>query len=258
VLPEDNIWTLSDFKNQKLNNFKNNIHEYPDRYEYCVKAGYLEKYDGFQLHSIQLGDIFPILLELENKIMLVAIEFYKTLFNLEQVLTWLDGCNVYIGRAGQESYKINKCSQVSKVRKFKGHVVATYAKGNQIVELSASSIKEITKNYRYCYQRINIWKAKDRPSGVTVLLNGYYFKGIPKLEFSRPRDILISNGNRIMADYIDSYEDGLGFYRKEDSINPVVFLLDNTIVEIQITERNNGGKICVVKSKYYVMAIEKL
>ncbi|WP_161821798.1 hypothetical protein [Sporotomaculum syntrophicum] len=258
MVPEDNILTISDFINNKLNNIKKNINEYPDCYEYCFNTSYHEKYDEFQLHSIQLGDVFPILLEIDNRIILVAIKFYKNSFNLEQVLTWLDDCKVYIGRPGRDNYKINKCSTVSKVRKFKGHLVATYYKGNQAVELPAGNIKEITKNYRYSYQKMNIWKAKDRQSGVTVLLNGHYLQGIPKIEFIKSKDLIISNGNCIMADYIDVYKGGLGFFNQEDSLNPVAFLLDNSIVEIQITERNNGGKICVVKSKYYVIAIEKL
>ncbi len=258
MVSEDNILAISDFINKKLYNIKKNINEYPDRFEYCFNTGYQEKYDEFQLHSIQLGDVFPILLETDNRIVLVAIEFYKNSFNSEQVLTWLVNCKVYIGRAGRENYKINKCSKVSKIRKFKGHVVATYYRGNQTVVMPVDNIKEITNNYKYSYRKMNIWKAKDRQSGVTVLLNGHYLKGIPKIEFIKATDLIISNGNCIMADYIDVYEGGIGFFNQEDSLNPVAFLLDNSIVEIQITERNNGGKICVVKSKYYVIAIEKL
>ncbi len=255
----DNIFDINDIINYKLNNIKKNIREYHDRYEYCIKPDYGEKHNGVLLHSIQLGDIFPILLEMDNGIILVAIIFYKSSFNLEQVLTWLNTFKVYIGRAGQESYKISKCSKVLKSIKFKGQLIATYYKGNQVVELAAGAIKETTKNYKYKYQKINTWQATNTQSGVTVLLNGNILNGIPKIELVKSKDIIISNGNCIVADYIDAYGDGIGFYRKEDRLIPVAYLLNNnTTVEIQITKRTNGGRLCVVKYKYYVFDIKNI
>jgi len=96
----DNLITIGELMTRKREKFTKNIREFKDRYEYCLISEYEEKFNRFEAHSIQLGDVYPVVLEIEGKMVIASVEFYKNQYDIKQIITWLDLANIYFGKAG--------------------------------------------------------------------------------------------------------------------------------------------------------------
>jgi len=88
---------------------------------------------------------------------------------------------------------------------------------------------------------------------LTIKVNGERIRAIPRIEFDISKDIILSNGNLIVADYLDEYCEGIGFYKDEDPSIPIVFFLDyDTTVEIQIIPKESGSKVYIIEHQYVI------
>jgi hypothetical protein len=84
-----------------------------------------------------------------------------------------------------------------------------------------------------------------------IILNGKRIDTVPRIDFDLSKDFILSNGQFIVADYMDDYLGNIGFYRETDPVIPISYYLDNDApVTIQIDEGPDGSKICVVEQKY--------
>lgn len=249
----NNVINIGDIRGNRREILTKSIREYDDRYEYCIISEYEEKYQKFEAHSIQLNDVFSVILEVNNKMVLVSIEFYKNKFTIDQMITWLEFYKIYVGQMGEKPYTISDCSKVIAGLKFKGNILVLYQKGHNIIQLPESDYLEITDFFISNLQEINTGKTKGLQKGLIIRVNDEIVSEIPRFDFDMSRDIIISNGNCINADYIDEYSGGIGFYQEGDSAIPVAFLLDNnTTVDIEITQREDGSRICVVTHRYLI------
>lgn len=226
------------------------IREFEDRYEYC----YIEEYEGkfleFNVHAIPLANIQAILIEVDNRIELAALEFLKSDFSIEQVATWIHTYSLYLGDYKKATHFIEGCNKIINIIKFKGNVIAIYTKRNLVERIMAEEIPEITEKFKVEFQEIDTTKSKTLQHGLTILVNGEIFKVVPRIDFNRQKDMIISNGNVIKADFIDEYKGGVGFYRNDDT-NPIAFIIDHqTTVSIDLYEKDDNSQLCIVEHKY--------
>lgn len=242
---------IDELRKKRIEGITNNIREFEDRYEYCFIMDYEEKYSDFEVNAIPLLDIQVVLLEIDEKLELACIEFPKSNFNIEQIITWIQCENVYFGNREKANHTIERCGRLLKGIKFKGNVIAIYEKGNKSITLDINNYDEITETYNFEFNKIDTTKSKKLQNGLSIILNGQLVNEIPRIDFERDKDFLISNGNLIIADYIDDYCGGIGIYRHEDTSLPIVFFIDtNTTVYIDLYEKEDGSQVCIIEHKY--------
>lgn len=247
-----------ELKEKRIKSIVNNIREFEDRYEYCFIMDYEEKYLNFEVHAIPLLDIQVVLVEIGEKIELVSIEFSKENFNIEQIISWIQYESIYLGNKEKTNHIIEKCGRILKGIKFKGNVIVVYGKGNKSVVLDIGDYDEITEKYNVEFYKIDTTKSKKLQKGLSIILNGELVNEIPRIDFKRYKDMLISNGNVIIADYIDEYCGGIGIYRYDDESTPIVSFIDtNTTMYIDLYEKEDGAQVCIMEHRY-ILDIEVL
>lgn len=84
---------------------------------------------------------------------------------------------------------------------------------------------------------------------LTIILNGNPIQEMPQIKL-KPQDKIISNGNIIRADYIDKFNEGIGFYCEAQPL-PVAYI-ENFKTTVYIEFQNIGvDKIaCIIKYDY--------
>lgn len=247
------IAKIDELMEKRIKSIVNNIREFEDRYEYCFIMDYEERYLDFEVHAIPLLDVQVVLLEIKEKIELAAIEFYKSNFNIEQIITWIQYEDIYFGNREKVNHTIKRCDRVLEGIKFKGNVIAAYRKGNKSVTLDINDYDEITEIYNVQFNKVDTTKSKKLQSGLSIILNGELVNEIPRLDFEGNKDMLISNGNLIKADYIDEYCGGIGIFRYDNKSVPIVSFVDtNTTVYIDLYEKEDGAQVCIMEHKYIV------
>lgn len=122
--------------------------------------------------------------------------------------------------------------------------------------------KEILKQYQMTFTEEYIRSGTDKEEkknvkkyspSLCIKVNGQVVNEIPHIEFDMAQDILISNGNFIVADYIDEYCDSIGIYRNEDTSITVVFFLEtHTTINIEISYGKDGSKVCIIEHQYNI------
>lgn len=244
---------INELMEKRIKSIVNKIREFEDTYEYCFVMDYEEKYLDFEVHAVPLTNVQVVLLEIEEKFELASIEFSKSNFNIEQVITWVQCEDIYFGDRKKGNHMIDRCSRILEGIKFKGNVIAVYEKGNKSVTADINNFDEITEKYNVQFDKIDTTKSKKLQKGLSLILNGELVNEIPRIDFKRNKDMLISNGNLITADYIDEYSGGIGIYRYDDESVPIVSFIDtNTTVYIDLYEKVDGAQVCVIEYKYII------
>lgn len=250
-----NVIHFESIKNKADNEIIERLREFQDYYEYCIISKYEEKYTCFETNSIQINKVHAVTLETKDKFLLVGILFYKDLFDFEEVVNWLKVYNIkYVDN---ESFVKNANELIQGIH-FKGNTIVLYKKGNKNLSFKHEDFQEITKIYDIKMDRVNTTKSKsarkELPERLVIYLNDEEVDEIPRLEFDINKDYIICNGNLIKADYIDSFNHStIGFFRKQDPINPIAYLIDiYTEVFIELSEREDGASFCFIDYNYII------
>lgn len=243
---------VDELMKKRIEGIVNNIREFEDRYEYCLIMDYEDKCLDFEIHAVPLSDVQVVLLEIDEKVELASVEFSKSNFNIEQIVTWIQSEEIYFGDRKKAKHIIDRYSGIQAGIKFKGNVIALYEKGNKTVTLDTDNFHEITETFNVEFYKIDTTKSKKLQNGLSIILNGDLVNQIPRIDFERPKDMLISNGNLIKADYIDEYCGGIGIYRYDET-EPIISFIDaNTTVYIDLYKKTNGAQLCVIEYKYII------
>ncbi|MCZ2260649.1 hypothetical protein [Sporosarcina sp. G11-34] len=253
-LPPTNLFKkpYDELMEKRIEQFAKQIIEFQDRYEYCFIPSYAEKYGDFNIHGVPIDGVNTIIVELKDELKLLSVEFDKEHFTIEQIIIWLQQMGVYIGNKYKANHFIEDGYRIINAFKFTGHIMALYIKGKEILELDTEELEEITEDYGLKYVKVDPKKSKGLNLELTILLNYERVLEIPRLEFDRENDRVISNGNLLRIDYIDAYNNGIGFYRYDD-LEPIVVILDQkTTVEINIFKTENNHKICNIEHHYII------
>lgn len=234
---------------------KYNIIEFDDYYEYRIIRGYEEKYQNFEVYSLPLLNVFAVVLKTKYRFLLVGMQFFKDKFNIDQIQDWLDKYNILY--VPNDNYIINASRVVLGIR-FMGNNIVLYTKGSTKAYFLEEEFPEVTETCDFYTRRINTARSKSvRGQGeekkIIVYLNEKRIDYIPRIDFDRARDYIICNGLLIRADYLDKYNNSIGFYNKENSKEPISVIADSeTEVYIEQYTREDGADICIIDYRYVI------
>ncbi|MFY0544977.1 hypothetical protein [Brevibacillus sp. H7] len=227
----------------------------PDCYEYCFLPDYELKYDSFQSQSIQMLEFFFTLLELKNKTLFVSVQF-PLHYDTDRIQEFLEYYTFSYDENDEKGYYVKNTLEIVEGKLFKGKPLVIGRRGRKKLYYDVSDFIEVTAQYNQYHQIVNTGQAeivdmvKKKP---VIILNGRRIDTVPRIDFDLSKDLILSNGQFIVADYLDDYCGNIGFYSASDPAIPVSYYLDNdTPVYIQIDEGADGSKICVVKQKYHL------
>jgi DNA polymerase len=238
---------------KKINSFR----ELNDSYEYCLITTEYENYfKGYAWNVISMADVFASIMEKEGRFVLASIEFPKKTFDLNKVSLWLKQYNLVLQNSLTGVLKGAK--KIIGGNLFKGNPVLLYEIGINDIKYDANNYDEITVQ---CVSQIKQFHSsqskeitEDKLRGkeeINIILNGDKLNYVPKITFDLTKDLVISNGHVMVADYIDDYCGGIGFYQVGDPSLPVAFMIDpKTTAYIDIEERDDGSKICIIEYSY--------
>jgi len=226
------------------------IRESNDYYEYMILPNY-EELDAIQeIHGVALDQINVVVVENIVGFNLVSIEFPKRLFTLEQTTDWLLRKNIYFSDETKRNHPISGVEKITDAVLFFGHVIAEYTKGQDVLNIDTSELSEITELYTKQNKKVNTKHLKKLANRFTVNIDGKEVIEFSSLQFDRKRDMIISNGMIIYADYIDLYKNGLGFFVYTQD-KPIAQIVDEqTQVDIRTYLDANANQICVIEYSY--------
>lgn len=247
---------LLDLDNYRNKEKMDKIREFPDYYEFCIIEGYEDKYENFIAHGIPLGPINLQLFELKNRIVLVSLEFSKEQFDLDDVLMWLNNYEVLLGEKGKGKNSISNSNVIIEGLRFKGYPLVLYEVGNRRISYHPDKFPEITELYSIQPQTIDTTKSKKVSTELSIFYNDEQVKVIPRIDFSK-EDLIICNGQCILADYLDEYDNTIGFYRNNSPI-PVAYVADKaTTINIHLEDdelwwwdEKEYSRRCIVEYQY--------
>ena len=240
-------------QNKKQNQLRAQIREFADYYEYCFIKDYEDKYDDFEIHSVELGQVHAGLLVAGVKTVLTSILFFKDIFNLDQMLEWLELHSICI--ITDEDFI--KGSRVIDALLFNGRPIILFLKGNKKITIDTSKLVEVTETYEVYQEKINTSCSKylkskgEHPS--KIIVNGEVHLHIDRIELNKSSDLVFSNGNLIIADYIDYYMNKtLGFFRYNEE-HPIACIGDpDTDVYIDIYQKDDDSLVLYIDFKYII------
>ncbi|SES97507.1 hypothetical protein [Anaerobranca gottschalkii] len=197
------------------------------------KKGKYPKYQG-----VKLGEVYFIIEKNKKSYEVFAIHFPKDIFNLSDVVNWLNKYTYTFMDENIESFVVNDCCEVIEVIKLEGYFLILYQKGNESLIKKEEDFISLIKNHPL------------RDMKITLVLNGEQIYYIPKIKIDKRKDVLIVNGNCVVSDYIDEFNGNLGFYLQGNPALPLTFIFaEDTVVYIDILEREQG-KIFIVEYDY--------
>ena len=199
------------------------------------------------LTGIKVGDVYAMVYKnKDSQYKIEALHFYKDTYTLPQVVDWLDLYNVTAMADNQNTYLIEKCQTLKDISRIDNTFLIIYQKGDKSLEIE----NEDLLNY------IDPIKEEIRkPMDITLILNDEVIDYIPRIKVNKREDILIVNGNCIVADYIDEYNGNVGFYLNSNPSLPISFIFtEETHVYIDIILKDKG-KIIIIEYDYEIQLL---
>ena len=227
--------------------------EFDDYYEYCFLRNNEYDFPDYLSNSVQLNNINAVVMEKRAKMILYAVQFPKERFTLSQIVEWMQEYYIYLETKKELNTSIGDAEEIIQGVLYKGNPLILYKKGKKTLPYNPHNFIEITEEYTNLQTEVSPRRSKELnlDNQLKVVVNGKEVEGIPRLDFDLLTDLIISNGNLMVADYIDEYEGTIGFFSNEDPLIPVSFIIDQeTTVYIQIEKQENGSFICFVEHGY--------
>ncbi|TRY24798.1 hypothetical protein FOI68_14750 [Brevibacillus sp. LEMMJ03] len=253
---------IIDFSSEKNKHAikKGVLRRLPDCYEYCFLPDYEMKYDSFQSQSIQMLEFFFTLLELKNKTLFVSVQF-PLYYDTDRIREFLEYYTFSYDEKDEKGYYVKNALEIVEGKLFKGKPLVIGRRGRKKLYYDVSAFLEVTAHYNQYHQIVHTGQAEivDMVAKKPVIfLNGRRMNAVPRIDFDPAKDFILSNGQFIVADYMDDYCGTIGFYRKTDPVIPVSYYLDSDApVYIQLDEGADGSKMCVVEQKYNLDSLIK-
>lgn len=236
----------------------NTLREFKGYYEYCFINKYEEKYPYFETESIQLEDIFVTLLNARGRLCLVSLLFPKNKFNVDKIKNWLNKYKIDFIKGKTNKLTIKNAESIVSGLLYHDNAIILSVKGSKKLTIDTEKLDEVSDDYKEYEQYVNTAHSKDINFGnsndnFSIILNGTKMNYIPRIEFNKDRDTIISNGNLIYADYIDMYNGSIGFFNADFPETPVSYIADNdTKITIDIIVRQDETKICIIEYNYII------
>lgn len=223
--------------------------EFDDYLEYCLVPEYEEHFDRFRAHAIQLENAFVNIVEAGDRTVLVSIQFPKSVFTISTAQEWLTQYKLDFRPEPEEEHTIRGVGEIVCGVRFRGKPVVLYTKGHRQLSYRPGDFPEITDTYVQYHKIVNTATAREvKPrSKPTIILNGKVVDKVPHIDFDLSQDLILSNGHVMVADYIDDYFGGVGFYQENNDFLPIAFFYSpDAPIVITLREKEDGSKVCIV------------
>lgn len=232
----------------ELNNYRKSTNT--KKYSIIEKSTYFEciidkerqgKYKHIPNIGVGIGGVYAVVVKPQGKPhALSSVHFLKDSFKLPEVVEWLDTYSLSILKDDQGSYTINQCKAIRDVVRVEEELLVLYKRGKDSLTIDYANLTkggEITTL---------------KPLDVVLIINGEQIDYVPRINIDKNRDVLIVNGNCIVADYIDEYDGNVGFYLKSNPALPTAFIFtEETIIYMEIVEKERG-KIYIIEYDYEI------
>lgn len=254
--------TIIDFylrrKEILANKLNGKIRWFNQYYEYCFVDTYEDIFPDLASSCINIKDVFAVVVEEKGEMIFVAIQFPDDKFNTDSIIEWVSNYEIIIPDKTKDAANEIKCEEIVKGVLFKGNPLILVKKGKNSVSYDPLDFVEVMDEFAASAEIVNMGHSKNinleqHKKRIRIMLNNEALDAIPRIDFDLTRDLMIVNGNVLVADYIDKYGDTVGFYNSENDLLPVAFVLDDdTTVNINIEEREDGSRLCVVEFGYII------
>lgn len=215
-----------------------------DSYYDCLVGKEKNKHKAAPLTAIKVGDIYALVYKNKDKSYKIeALHFFKDTFTLPEVIDWFEHFNIVILPDNQEIYLIENCLDIKEVAIIENTLLILYQKGDKSLEIQKKDLLKYMDSPKEEYKK---------PMNITLVLNDEVIDYIPRIKINKKEDILIVNGNCIVADYIDEYNGNVGFYLNSNPTLPISFIFtEETHVYIDIILKEQG-KIIIIEYEYEI------
>lgn len=168
-------------------------------------------------------------------------------FTLEQFYYWIQTHAVYLQASNQVPHIIKGCASIKAGVQLKGNLVVTYEKGKNDLQIDQSEFEEIMENWLPSRQIIDSTKVAVTQA---IMLNGIKVEQFEPMYFDMTKDLIISNGNQVIATCIKMFNSHLAFFRPEFP-EPIALIATNkTIIDINTYPISNGSTLCTIEFNY--------
>ncbi len=212
--------------------------EKDDHYEAMLVPSYDHTYPSTQIRTIRLADISVNLIVTPQETLLVSALFHKPV-QVTDIVSWMQLYTISFAQSDQTGYFVEQADEILEVVLYQKHPIVIATRGQDRLYYDTTGAIEV--------RRAMNESIGERP---LLYLNGEAWYGVPRLTFNRMKDELHVNGTFLYADYMDAHHGKIGFFRENDPSLPIVLLVGQAIVEIELTENPDGSRVLILEQPY--------
>lgn len=214
------------------------LREMDDYYEAVLVSNYDELYPSTQVRTIQLADIYVNLVMTSEGAHLVSALFLKPV-EVPDIVAWMQLYTIGFATADTTGYYVEQADEILEIVLYQGNPIVIATRGTDRLYYETEGAIEMRRESSEVIGKKPL-----------LYLNGEARFGVPHLEFNPSQDEIHVNGTFLFADYMDTYQGHVGFFRKTDPDLPVVVLVGTAIIEMELTENPDGSRVLVIEQPY--------
>ncbi|AFS69505.1 MULTISPECIES: hypothetical protein [Exiguobacterium] len=214
------------------------LREMDDYYETVFVLNYDELYPSTQVRTIQLADIYVNLVITPEGTKLVSALFLKPVV-VSDIVSWMQLYTISFATADASGYYTEGADEILEIVLYQGNPIVIATRGTDRLYYETEGAIEMRRESSEVIGKKPL-----------LYLNGEAWFGVPHLEFNSSQDEIHVNGTFLFADYMDTYQGRVGFFRKADPGLPVVLLVGEAIIEVELTENPDGSRVLVIEQPY--------
>ena len=214
------------------------LREMDDYYEAVLVSNYDELYPSTQVRTIQLADIYVNLVMTSEGAHLVSALFLKPV-EVPDIVAWMQLYTIGFATADATGYYVEQADEILEIVLYQGNPIVIATRGTDRLYYETEGAIEMRRESSEVIGKKPL-----------LYLNGEARFEVPHLEFNSNQDEIHINGTFLFADYMDTYQGRVGFFRKTDSNLPIVLLVGKAIIEMELTENPDGSRILVIEQPY--------
>ncbi|MGI1806063.1 hypothetical protein ACRPK8_10035 [Exiguobacterium sp. TDN 0502] len=212
--------------------------EKDDHYEAMLVPSYDHTYPSTQIRTIRLADLSVNLIVTPQETRLVSALFHKPV-QVADIVAWMQLYTISFDQSDETGYFVEQADEILEVVLYQNHPIVIATRGQDRLYYDTEGAIEV--------RRAMNETVGERP---LLYLNGEAWYGVPRLTFNRMKDELHVNGTVLFADYMDIYQDKVGFFRTDNPALPIVLLVGTAIIEMELTENPDGSRVLILEQPY--------
>lgn len=214
------------------------LREMDDYYETIFVPDYDEVYQSNEIRTIQLADIYVNLAMTKSEARLVSALFLKPV-EVADIVSWMQLYTISFAISDASGYYVEQADEILEIVLYQGNPIVIATRGTDRLYYDTEGAIEMRRE-----------SSEVMGKKPLLYLNGEAWFGVPRLEFNPNQDELHVNGTFLFADYMDVYQGRVGFFRNTDPALPIVLLVGEAIIEMELTENADGSRVLVIEQPY--------